>query len=97
MAERSRSSNYALSVEAGTATTAYILEPITAFAAAAGLALIEGAPPMDTGILLALAASFISALVSIDLLIKLAQRTRFWKLCVVLGLIALVAVLPYLL
>jgi hypothetical protein len=34
--------------------------------------------------------------VSIDLLIKLARRTRFWKLCVVLGFIALVAVIPYL-
>jgi hypothetical protein len=30
-------------------------------------------------------------------LIKLARRTEFWKLCIVLGLIALVAVLPYLL
>jgi undecaprenyl-diphosphatase len=75
----------------------FLMSIPASFAAAAGLALIEGAPPMDTGILLALAASFISALVSIDLLIKLAQRTRFWKLCVVLGLIALVAVLPYLL
>ncbi len=64
------------------------------FAAAAGLAIVEGIPPVDGGILVALSASFISALVSIDLLIKLAQRTRFWKLCVVLGSIALLAVLP---
>ena len=75
----------------------FLMSIPASFAAVAGLALIEGAPPVDTGILLALAASFISALVSIDLLIKLARRTRFWKLCVVLGLIALVAVLPYLL
>jgi len=75
----------------------FLMSIPASFAAAAGLALIEGAPPMDTGILLALAASFISALVSIDLLIKLARRTEFWKLCIVLGLIALVAVLPYLL
>jgi undecaprenyl-diphosphatase len=75
----------------------FLMSLPASFAAAAGLALLEGAPPMGTGILLALAASFISALVSIDLLIKLARKTRFWKLCVVLGLIALVAVLPYLL
>ena len=66
------------------------------FAATAGLALIEGAPQMDAGILVALTASFLSGLASIDLLIKLAQRTKFWKLCVILGLIALVGVLPYL-
>jgi undecaprenyl-diphosphatase len=64
------------------------------FAAAAGLAFVEGVPPVDAGILVALVASFVSALVSIDLLIKLAQRTRFWKLCIILGIIALVAVLP---
>lgn len=74
----------------------FLMSIPASFAAAAGLALIEGAPPVDTGILLALAASFVSALVSIDLLIKLAQRTEFWKFCIVLGLIALVAVLPYL-
>jgi len=75
----------------------FLMSIPASFAAAAGLALIEGAPPMDTGILLALAATFLSALVSIDLLIKLARRTEFWKFCIVLGLIALVAVLPYLL
>jgi len=74
----------------------FLMSIPASFAAVAGLALIEGAPPVDTGILLALAASFLSALVSIDLLIKLARRTEFWKFCIVLGLIALVAVLPYL-
>lgn len=64
------------------------------FAAAAGLAIVEGIPPLDGGILVALLASFISALASIDLLIKLAQRTQFWKLCILLGSIALLAVLP---
>jgi undecaprenyl-diphosphatase len=75
----------------------FLMSIPASFAAAAGLALIEGAPQMDAGILVALAASFLSALVSIDLLIKLARRTELWKLCIVLGLIALVAVLPYLL
>jgi undecaprenyl-diphosphatase len=64
------------------------------FVAAAGLAFVKGIPPVDGGILVALLASFISALASIDLFIKLAQRMRFWKLCVLLGSIALLAVLP---
>jgi undecaprenyl-diphosphatase len=72
----------------------FLMSIPASFAAAAGLALTEGIPPIDTGILLALASSFITALLTIDLLIKLAQRTRFWKLCIALGLIALVAVLP---
>ena len=72
----------------------FLMSIPASFAAAAGLALTEGIPPIDAGILTALAASFIAALLSIDLLLKLARRTRFWKLCIALGLIALVAVLP---
>ena len=64
------------------------------FAAAAGLAIVDRVPPLDGGILIAVTAAFISALASIDLLIKLAQRTRFWKLCILLGSVALLAVLP---
>jgi|TARA_B100001971_G_scaffold213439_1_gene246794 undecaprenyl-diphosphatase len=64
------------------------------FAAATGLAVVKGVPPLDRGILVAISAAFISALVSIDILIKLAQRTRFWKLCILFGLIAILAVLP---
>jgi undecaprenyl-diphosphatase len=72
----------------------FLMSIPASFAAAAGLALTEGIPPLDAGILTALAASFIAALLSIDLLLKLARKTRFWKLCIALGLIALVAVLP---
>ena len=72
----------------------FLMSIPASFAAAAGLALTEGIPPIDVGILIALAASFIAALLSIDLLIKLARRTRFWKLCIALGLITLAAVLP---
>jgi undecaprenyl-diphosphatase len=72
----------------------FLMSIPASFAAAAGLAFTEGIPLIDAGIVTALAASFIVALLSIDLLIKLSQRTRFWKLCIVLGLIALVTVLP---
>ena len=64
------------------------------FAAAVGLAIVEGIPPVDAGVLVALVASFISALASIDLVIKLAQRTRFSLLCIILGIIAILAILP---
>lgn len=59
------------------------------FAAAAGLMVIEGVPPLGVGVLLSVLASFISALLTIDILLKLARRVRFWRLCIVLGLIAL--------
>ena len=59
------------------------------FAAAAGLIVIEGVPPLGVGVLLSVLASFVSALLTIDLLLKLARRIRFWSLCIVLGLIAL--------
>jgi len=59
------------------------------FAAAAGLIVIEGVPPLGVGVLLSVLASFISALLTIDILLKLARRIRFWSLCIVLGLIAL--------
>ncbi|UCH56721.1 MAG: undecaprenyl-diphosphate phosphatase [Candidatus Bathyarchaeota archaeon] len=74
----------------------FLMSIPAAFAATAGLALIGGVPQIDASILVALLASFLSAIVSIDFFIKLAKRTRFWKLCILLGLIALVAVLPYL-
>ncbi len=59
------------------------------FAAAAGLIVIEGVPPLGVGVLLSVLASFVSALLTIDLLLTLARRVRFWSLCIVLGLIAL--------
>jgi len=46
-------------------------------------------PPLGAGVLLSVLASFISALLTIDILLKLARRIRFWSLCIVLGLIAL--------
>lgn len=60
------------------------------FAAVAGLAVIEGFPRLDTELMVAISASFLSALFSIDLLLRLARRMRFWGLCIVLGLLALI-------
>ncbi|MFB0558277.1 MAG: undecaprenyl-diphosphate phosphatase, partial [Candidatus Bathyarchaeia archaeon] len=60
------------------------------FAAVTGLAVIEGFPRLDTELMVAISASFLSTLFSIDLLLRLARRIRFWGLCIVLGLLALI-------
>jgi undecaprenyl-diphosphatase len=72
----------------------FLMSIPASFAAAIGLALTERTPPVNTGILVALVTSFVVALLSIDLLIKLARRTSFWKICVVLGGITLFALIP---
>lgn len=64
------------------------------FGAAFGLALFDGFPIIDLNILIALTASFLSALFSINVLLKIASSIQFWKICIALGLIALFAALP---
>ncbi len=60
------------------------------FAAALGLSIVEGVPPLGLGILLAIATSFVTALISMNALLSLARRIRFWSLCIILGAIALI-------
>lgn len=67
------------------------------FAAATGLAVVEGAPQLDLRLIVAVAASFLSALFSMELLLRLARRVRFWSLCMVLGVLALLPSIIYLL
>ena len=67
------------------------------FAAALGLTVVEGSPPFRPSFLVALAASFLSAFLSIDLLLRVARKIRFWSLCMVLGVVALLSLIPYLL
>jgi len=67
------------------------------FAAAAGLTVVGGAPPPGAELLVAVAASFLSALLSIDLLLRVARRVRFWGLCIALGALALLPLALYLL
>jgi undecaprenyl-diphosphatase len=61
------------------------------FAAALGLAFVEGVPPLEPLFLVSLASSFFSALLSIGALLRLARRVRFWGLCVLLGALALLS------
>jgi len=67
----------------------FIMSVPAVFAAALGLTAVEGAPPLGSGVLLSLVASFLSAYLTIDVLLKLARRVKFWSLCIALGLLAL--------
>jgi undecaprenyl-diphosphatase len=60
------------------------------FAAALGLSIVEGAPPLGLRILLAIAASFVTALISMDALLRLTRKLRFWSLCILMGALALI-------
>ncbi|UCD44949.1 MAG: undecaprenyl-diphosphate phosphatase [Candidatus Bathyarchaeota archaeon] len=73
----------------------FIISVPAVFAAAMGLTVVEGAPPLGPGVLLALVASFLSAYLTIDVLLKLARRVRFWSLCIALGLLALLPQLQF--
>lgn len=67
----------------------FLISVPAVFAAAFGLAFIEGVSTFEPSFLVALVASFTSAYVTIDGLIRLARRVRFWGICIALGLIAL--------
>lgn len=65
-------------------------------AAEIGLTLLEGFPGSDiTFSVLGLASSFIAGLISIHVLLKIAEKIKFWIFCIVIGLIALIPLLYY--
>jgi len=58
-----------------------------------GLGLTTGVPNIDIlDIALGCFSSFVSGLISIHVLMKVAQRIRFWLFCIIIGLIALLPV-----
>jgi len=63
-------------------------------AAALGSMLLEGSPPVGSEVSIAVVAAFLSALASIEALIRFAQRVSLWKVCIALGALALLAFLP---
>jgi len=67
----------------------FLMSVPAVFAAAVGLMYLEGVPALEPGLLVSLAASFISAYLSIEALLRLARRIQFWGLCVLLGLLAI--------
>lgn len=74
----------------------FLMSVPASFAAAFGIMLIDGFTPDMYSALSAVIAGFIGYL-AIDALLKLARRISFWKICVGLGAIAVIAWLPTLL
>jgi undecaprenyl-diphosphatase len=61
-------------------------------AAEIGLGLIEGTS-FDVAAICGLVAAFVFGILTIDALVKLAARVRFWKFCIVLGILSLLPLL----
>ena len=74
----------------------FLMSIPASFAAAFGLMLVDGFTPDLYSALSAVIAGIVGYL-AIDALLKLARRISFWKICVVLGAIAVIAWLPTLL
>ena len=66
-------------------------------AAEIGLALMNSLPPIPIEhAALGLFSAFFAGLVSIHILLKAAERVKFWKFCIIIGIIALIPLLGYL-
>jgi undecaprenyl-diphosphatase len=84
--------------DAGEALKLSFLMSIPAsFAANLGLFIIEGVPTVDNWIIISAIASFITSYLFIKLLLGLVRKTEFWRLCILLGAIAILAFIPSLL
>jgi len=67
-------------------------------AAEIGLGLVEGLPPVGLEeILVSILFSFAFGLLSIHALMKAARKIRFWAFCILIGILALLPMLAYLL
>lgn len=71
----------------------FLMSIPASFAAVFGLILVQGFVPDPFSILSALVAGLIGYL-SINTLLRVARRTSFWKICVGLGALAVLAWLP---
>jgi len=71
----------------------FLMSIPASFAAAFGMMLVDGFTPDPYAALSALIAAIVGYLV-IDALLKLARRISFWKICISLGALAVLAWLP---
>lgn len=66
-------------------------------AAEIGLILMKGFPAINAiDLALGCTASFVAGLISIHILMKLAQKINFWIFCILIGLLAFLPILSYL-
>jgi len=80
--------------EASSLEVSFLMSIPAVFAAAIGLFIIEGPVKVSSNIIVSIITSFISAYLTIDALLRLAKRINFWKLCFLLGIIALINIVP---
>ncbi len=73
--------------------TSFLMSIPASFAAAFGLMLVKGFQPDQFSIVAALIAAIVGYF-TIDRLLALARRTSFWKICVGLGALTILAWLP---
>ena len=71
----------------------FLMSIPASFAAAFGMMLVDGFTPDPLAALSALIAAIVGYL-AIDALLKLARRMSFWKICIGLGALAVLAWLP---
>jgi len=71
----------------------FLMSIPASFSASIGLLLLNGPSTFDPPTLVGILAAFVSGLLSINLLLRVAKRISFWKLCVSLGSLVVVAYL----
>ena len=71
----------------------FLMSIPASFAAAFGMILVDGFTPDPLAALSALIAAIVGY-IAIDALLKLARRVSFWKICIGLGALAVLAWLP---
>ena len=71
----------------------FLMSIPASFAAGLGMMIINDFS-VSPEALLSLISSTVVGYLSIDILIKIAERTRFWKICILLGIIAIIAFVP---
>ena len=63
----------------------FLMSIPASFAASIGLLFLNGLSGFDASTLVGVLAAFLSGIISMSLLLKVAKRTSLWKLCVGLG------------
>ncbi len=69
----------------------FILSIPASLFASSGVILLGGSIPLDPHMRIAIIASFISALITIGLLMRVSQRVNFSSFCILMGLIAIIS------
>jgi undecaprenyl-diphosphatase len=75
----------------------FLMSVPASFAANLGLFIIEGVPSVNNWIIISVIASFVTSYFFIRLLLGLVRKIEFWRLCFLLGVIAILAFIPSLL